>query len=246
MEIYDASEILKMEAEKLKTVIHIENPDKCRLCQKVIKNRIIITNAIRRKFLDVTQTELPTSDKLSKFVCSTCDKDLKDAYTYREKLIETQRKLSEEVGETSMIFMPEVVHLKEEKVDIVNEEDYDNDDYGGLDDYSDYDDDDFESQNFTKVDIADWKSESPRKDVSEKDPKVQNKTRTRSRKLENDISLESDENIKPQKKKTKKEKQVRRKRQYDYYDPELDKEVQERKVTEDNGRTYYLCSYCGK
>ncbi|CAG9810093.1 unnamed protein product [Chironomus riparius] len=249
MEIYDASEILKMEAEKLNTVIHIENPDKCRLCLKSIKSRKIITNEIRRKFLDVTQMELPTSDKLSKFVCSKCDKDLKDAFTYREKMIETQRKLNEEVGETQKIFMPEIVHLKQEKVDIMNEEDYDNDDYGGRDDYSDCGDavdDDFEPQIFSKIEISESKIETLSKGISKKDSKVQHKTRTRSRKLEENNSNESDEDIKPQGKKSKKEKQGRRKRQYDYYDPELDKEVQERKVTEDNGRTYYLCSYCGK
>ncbi|XP_070502592.1 zinc finger protein 888-like [Chironomus tepperi] len=253
MEIYDASEILKLEASKHKTVIHIENPDKCRLCLKAIKNRIIITNAIRRNFLDVTQTELLTSDKLSKFICSKCDKDLKDAHLYREKLIETQRKLCEEVGETPMFFMPEVVHLKQEKVDILNEEDYDNDDFGGGDDYSDCGDS-FEAQSYNFNDVTDDKSENEKEvkelkdNKKENNKKIQHKPRTRSKKSEEDIKQESDEEFKPDSgdKRKSKKGNGRRKRLYDYYDPELDKEVQERKVTEENGRTYYLCSYCGK
>jgi len=238
-----------MESEKLKTIIHIENPDKCRLCLKVIKNRIIITNAIRRKFLDVTQTELPTSDKLSKFVCSKCDKDLKDAHSYRDKLIETQKKLCDEVGETPIIFLPEVVNLKQEDVDTMIIEDYDNDDFGGGDDYSDcddIDDGDFEPLNYNKVDTDSSKSKKLKED--NKDPKVQHKARTRSKKLE-DNQHESNEDIKTQQKgktRSKKEKKGRRKRLYDYYDPELDIEVQQRKVTEENGRTYYVCSYCGE
>jgi predicted RNA-binding Zn-ribbon protein involved in translation (DUF1610 family) len=249
MEIYDAAEILQMEAEKLKTIIHTENPDKCRLCLKVIKNRIIITNAIRKKFLDVTQTELPTSDKLSKFVCPKCDKDLKDAHSYRDKLIETQKKLCEEVGENRVIFLPEVVHLKEEKEDLIIEEDYDNDDFAGADDYSDcddVDDDDFEPLIATKESVKD-STTNKLKEVT-KSPKVQHKPRTRSTKPEEN-SQDSNEDIKPQQKgktRSKNQNKGRRKRQYDYYDPELDIEVQQRKVTEENGRSYYLCSYCGE
>ena len=249
MEIYDAAEILQMESEKLKTIIHTENPDKCRFCLKVIKNRIIITNAIRRKFLDVTQTELPTSDKLSKFVCPKCDKDLKDAHSYRDKLIETQKKLCDEAGETPIIFLPEVVNLKQEKEDLLISEDYDNEDFGVVEDYSDYDnvdDDDFEPLNYNKFDPD--KSKTGKLKENNKDPKEQHKTRTRSNKLE-DNQYESNEDIKEQQKgktKSKKERKGRRKRLYDYYDPELDIEVQQRKVTEENGRSYYVCSYCGE
>ncbi|KAL7010939.1 hypothetical protein ACKWTF_014019 [Chironomus riparius] len=205
MEIYDASEILKMEADKLKVVIHIENPDKCRLCLKSIKNRIIITNAIRRKFLDVTQMELPTSDKLSKFVCSKCDKDLKDAFTYREKMIETQRKLNEEVGETRMIFLPEVVNLKQEKEESIIEEEYLDDDFGGCDDYSGYDnadDDYFGDQNDSKNNSEDIKSKTVTK---------------RSRRRKNELD-----------------------------DTKLEIEIQEKKIEDENGRTYFVCDYCGK
>ena len=206
MEIYDASEILKMEAEKLKTVIHIENPDKCRLCLKSIKNRIIITNAIRRKFLDVTQTELPTSEKLSKFVCPKCDKDLRDAHNYREKLIDTQKKLCEEVGETPMIFMPEVVDLKQEKQDLIIEEEYLDDDFAGEDDYSGYenaDDDYFGDQNDSKANILVDTTKSP------------TKRKRRKKNGEND-------------------------------DPRLEIEIHEKKIEDENGRTYFVCDYCGK
>lgn len=204
MEIYDASEILKMEAKKLKTVIHKENTDKCRLCLKSIKNRIIITNAIRTKFLDVTQTELPTTDKLSKFVCSKCDKDLRDAHSYREKLIDTQRKLCEEVGETSMIFMPEVVDLKHEKDDLIIEEEYLDDDFGGQDDYSGYENADDDYFGDHKDNIV--------------DSKLKTVTKKRRRKKTGD-----DDEV-----------------------PMLEIEIQDKKIEDENGRTYFVCDYCGE
>jgi predicted RNA-binding Zn-ribbon protein involved in translation (DUF1610 family) len=194
-----------MEAEKLKTIIHTEYPDKCRLCLKVIKNRIIITNAIRRKFLDVTQTELPTSDKLSKFVCPKCDKDLKDAHSYRDKLIEMQRKLCEEVGESAMIFLPEVVNLKQEKEDLIIEEEYLDDDFVGGDDYSEFenaDDDYFGDQTDSKNNIVDSQ------------PKTVIKRTRRRRNDKDDLKLEI--------------------------------EIQEKKIEDENGRTYFVCDYCGK
>ena len=88
----------------------------CRFCLKTSKSRINLTKLLRKRFLELTQTELQICDKLSSFICSKCAKQLKSAHSYREKLIQTQKDLMKEVTQN---FMPEMINVKQEKIEDV-------------------------------------------------------------------------------------------------------------------------------
>lgn len=86
----------------------------CRFCQKTPRTRVKLSKVLKKKFLEVTQTELAEVDRLSNFLCSTCAKALKNAHAYRQKLIETQKELMKEVP---IEFVPELISVKQEKIE---------------------------------------------------------------------------------------------------------------------------------
>lgn len=104
-----------MELPQKDTKTRQNRENECRFCQKLTKTKINLTKMLKKKFLELTQTELQICDKLSSFICSKCAKQLKSAHSYREKLIQTQNNLLKEVAQN---FMPELINLKQEKIEI--------------------------------------------------------------------------------------------------------------------------------
>lgn len=225
-----------MESPNKQTVPPVVNLEKCRICLKIITNRMIIGSAIRQRFFDITQLELEHSEVKSKFVCVKCDKELRDACYYREKLIRNQKKLSEELGEdhweTVQVFEPEVINVKHEKeyneLELGREEF--EDDFGG-DYYSDQNDDDFMPENDSmpeSVEVKDEGAESKSIKVSVIKP-AETKGNKRGRKSKEP------------------KKQPTRKRSANSLEVlNIDLNIEQRKVLDENGRTYYVCDYCGK
>ncbi|CAG9810097.1 unnamed protein product [Chironomus riparius] len=111
-----------MESPQRNSKINSNRENECRFCLKATKTRINLTKILKKKFLELTQTELQLCDKLSNFICSKCAKQFKSAHSYREKLIQTQNNLLEEVAQN---FMPELINLKQEKIEIEEFEEVD-------------------------------------------------------------------------------------------------------------------------
>lgn len=106
--------------KECKTIPNREN--ECRFCLKATKTKITLTKIIKKKFLELTQLELQLCDKLSNFICPKCSKQFKSAHSYQQKLIKTQNDLLKEVAQN---FMPELINLKQEKIEIDEFEDVD-------------------------------------------------------------------------------------------------------------------------
>lgn len=103
-----------MASPNSKSKVIQDRENQCRFCLKPSRSRVNITKVMKKKFLELTQTELQTCDKLSNFLCARCSKTFKNACIYRQKLIETQKDLLKEV---SFTFMPEMIHVKQEVIE---------------------------------------------------------------------------------------------------------------------------------
>lgn len=104
-----------MESPQKESTTKLNRENECRFCQKATTTKITLTKLIKKKFLELTQLELQICDNLSSFICPKCSKQFKSAHSYQQKLIQTQNNLLKEVAQN---FMPELIHLKQEKIEV--------------------------------------------------------------------------------------------------------------------------------
>ncbi|KAG5668144.1 hypothetical protein PVAND_016096 [Polypedilum vanderplanki] len=147
----------------------------CRLCLATINTNkrnsfVKLTKDIERKFNDVTQKVLHNSDQLSKILCSKCEKDLKNAIEYREKLINIQNQLESQLPGDKFENVVIKCEVKDESYDDPAN-DYNFSLFDSTQLLDQMEDEIFTPEPFKKV-IESKEEKRARKDREKKDPRV--------------------------------------------------------------------------